>query len=58
MEIFKLKTKLGEVMNLALEFGKADLLDRVELIIGANEISDLKKDTNRQTFCNKNSIFY
>ena len=36
LEIFKLKSRIGALMNVALEFGGTDLLDALENIISNN----------------------
>lgn len=48
-DLFKLKVKLCEVMNVAMEFGRADMLDRIETIMNTNELSDLRSSL-KQSF--------
>lgn len=39
MTIFKLKSKLGEIMNATFEFGSPELLDIIESIMSAKDTS-------------------
>jgi len=52
MEVFKLKTKLGEMMNVALEIGGAELLDKVEYIMVQEGNFETNMNSNKQTFAN------
>jgi len=50
MQVFRLKTKIGEVMNVALELGGANLLDKIESIMVQEESSEMTLNPNKQTF--------
>lgn len=53
MEIFKLKSKLGDVMNATFEFGSPDLLDAIETIMSTNTTRESKPSYfNQMTFAN------
>ena len=50
MEIFRLKSKLGELMNVALEIGESEVLDRFEAIMSNKQTPELRISMNDHSF--------
>lgn len=47
MDLFKLKTKFGDLVNAAMEIGNDDLLDKLENIIAGEGLENIRSHSRR-----------